>query len=122
MVPVQIMIMITDIPIRFLFPPAIWFGWTRRSMSRVMDWLYRAKPEELPEDRKILGELAAYFTDLRRQGPEAIEEPFFRIFGRHGKKSRDIRPFHVTPVTFPELIKALEEDMEQHFPKQGGML
>ena len=24
--------MITDIPIRFLFPPAIWFGWTRRSM------------------------------------------------------------------------------------------
>ena len=51
------------------------------SGCRVMDWLYRAKPEELPEDRKILGELAAYFTDLRRQGPEAIEEPFFRIFG-----------------------------------------
>lgn len=92
------------------------------SGCRVMDWLHRAKPEELPEDRKILGDLAAYFTDLRRQGPEAIEEPFFRIFGRHGKKSRDIRPFHVTPVTFPELIKALEEDMEQHFPKQGGML
>ena len=113
---------VTDIPIRFLFPPAIWFGWTRRSMSRVMDWLYRAKPEELPEDRKILGELAAYFTDLRRQGPEVIEEPFFRIFGCRREKSRDIRPFHVTPVTFPELIKALEEDMGQHFPKQGGML
>ena len=32
MMPVQIMIMITNIPIRFLFPPAIWFGWTRRSM------------------------------------------------------------------------------------------
>lgn len=89
---------------------------------RVMDWLHRAKPEELPKDRKILGELAAYFTDLRRRGPEAIEEPFFRIFGCRREKSRDIRPFHVMSVTFPELIKALEEDMGQHFPKQGEML
>ncbi|MDE7319139.1 MAG: hypothetical protein K2N46_05335 [Lachnospiraceae bacterium] len=86
---------------------------------RVMDWLHRAKPEELPENREILGELAAYFTDLRRQGPEAIEEPFFWIFGCRREKSRDIRPFHVTPVMFPELIKALEEDMRQHFQKQG---
>lgn len=77
---------------------------------RVVDWLHHAKPEELPEEWKILGELAAYFTDLRRQGPEAIEEPFYRIF----EKSRDIRPFSVTPVTFQELMGALREDQRRH--------
>lgn len=81
---------------------------------RVVDWLHHAEPEELPEERKILGELAAYFADLRRQGPEAIEEPFYRIFGCRREKSRDIRPFSVTPVTFQELKEALREDQRRH--------
>lgn len=81
---------------------------------RVIDWLHHAEPEELPEEWKILGELAAYVTDLRRQGPEAIEEPFYRIFGCRREKSRDIRPFSLTPVTFQELMEALREDQKQH--------
>lgn len=68
---------------------------------RVMDWLHYAEPQNLPQDQKFLGELAGYFKNLRRQGPEAVEVPFFEIFAGKG---RDIKPFHRIPVTFQEFF------------------
>lgn len=54
---------------------------------RVIDWLRRASPEELPAGLEILGEIGARLRGLNRRDWTAAKDQFLQIFVQRQKKA-----------------------------------
>lgn len=75
---------------------------------RVIDWLYSAKPEELPEGEEILGEISEYLSSQPWRNSDVRNE-FLDIFGVRNK--RVFRRWTATP--FSELLAQVKKECER---------